>query len=93
MKLVVIHSTQLVVSPTLLSMQCAIKRRQTTPPEPEPILPHCVRPCNLALAALPVAQVSIERLFSAIRLLLSDPRSRLKQDAVEAMLLLHTSMI
>ena len=67
------------------------------------MLPHCggdlyptttaVRPCKLELAALPVAQVSVERLFSAKRLLLSDLRSRLKQDAVEAVLLLRTSMI
>ncbi|KAF0292196.1 hypothetical protein FJT64_009767 [Amphibalanus amphitrite] len=42
----------------------------------------------LALAALPVTQVSIERLFSAMRLLLTDLRSRFKQDAVEAILLL-----
>ena len=52
-----------------------------------------MRPCNLALAALPVAQVSVERLFSAMRLLLSDLRCSLNQDAVEAVLLLCTSMI
>ena len=36
--------------------------------------PTAVQPCSLALAALPVKQVSVERLFSAIRLLLSDLR-------------------
>ena len=40
-----------------------------------------------------VAQVSVERLFSPMRLLLSDLRSRIKQDAVEAMLLLCTNMV
>ena len=53
-----------------------------------------VRPCSLALAALPVTQVSVERLFSAMKLLLSDLRSRLMQDsAVGAMLLLRANMI
>ena len=49
-----------------------------------PLLRYC--------PALPVTQVSVEWLFSAVRLLLSDLRSRLKQDA-EAMLLLHTNEI
>ena len=58
-----------------------------------PSYPTAVHPCSLALAALPVTRVSAERLFSAMRLLLSDLRSRLKQDAVKAMLLLRTNMI
>ena len=52
-----------------------------------PSYPIAVRPCSLALAALPVTQVSTERLFSAMRLLQSGLRSRFKQNAVEAMLL------
>ena len=52
-----------------------------------------MRPCKLELATLPVVQVSVEWLLSAKRLLLSDLRSRLKQDAVEAVLLLRKSMI
>ena len=52
-----------------------------------------MRPYNLELAALPVMLVSVERLFSAIRLLLKDLQSRLKQDAVEAVLLLRTSIV
>ena len=58
-----------------------------------PSFPTAVRPCNLEPAALPVTQVSFGRLFSAIRLLLSDMRSRLKQDAVDAIFLLRTKMI
>ena len=53
-----------------------------------PSYPTAVRLCNQALAVLLVTQVSVERLFSAMRLLLWDLRSRLKQDAVEAVLLL-----
>ena len=52
-----------------------------------PSYPTAVRPCSLALAALPVTQVNVERLFSAMRLLLSDPR------AVQAILVLRTNMI
>ena len=58
-----------------------------------PPYPTAVRPFGLALATLLVMQVSVERLFCAMRLLLSDLRSRLRQDAVEAMLLFHTNMI
>ena len=57
-----------------------------------PLYPTAVRPSSLALAALPVA-VSVERFVSPMRLLLSNLRSRLKQDAVEAMLQLRTKMI
>ena len=39
-----------------------------------------------------VTQVSVERLFSAMKLLLTDLRSRLKPDVVEAMLLLRTNL-
>ena len=58
-----------------------------------PLPTPAVRPCSLALAALPLTQVSVGRLLSAMRLLLSDLRSRLEQDAVEAILLLYTNMI
>ena len=57
-----------------------------------PSYPTAVRPCSLALAALPVTQVSVERLF-AMKPLLSGLLSRLKQDAVEAMLLLRANII
>ena len=52
-----------------------------------PSYPTALRLCNFTLAALPVTQVGVERLFSAVRLPLSDLLSRLRQDAVEAVLL------
>ena len=58
--------------------------------------PTAVWLSNQALAALPVSQVSVDRLFSAMMLFLSDLRSDLsdlKQYAVEAMLLLCTNII
>ena len=57
-----------------------------------PSYPTEARPCSLALAALPVTQISVERLF-AMKSLLSGLLSRLKQDAVEAMILLRASII
>ena len=55
--------------------------------------PSAVRLSNQALDTPPETQVIVERLFSAMRLFLSDLRSLLKQDAVEAMLRLRTNMI
>ena len=43
------------------------------------------------LTALPPTQVSVERLFSALRILVSDLRSTLGPDVVEAILLLRTN--
>ena len=57
-----------------------------------PPYPTAVRPCSLALSVLPVTQVSVERLF-AMKPLLSGLLTRLKQDAVEAMLLLCANII
>ena len=74
--------------PTLfVTFRCVVRH-------PIVLLPPAGRPCSIALAALPVTQVSVERLLSALRLLfLSDLWPRLEQDAVEAMLLLYTNMI
>ena len=58
-----------------------------------PSYPTAVRLSNQAIAALPSTLVSVERLFFSMRLLLEDLGSLLKQNAVEAMLLLHTNMI
>ena len=54
--------------------------------------PASTQPCSTVLASLPVTQVSVERLFSAMKLLLTDLRSRLKPDIVEAMLLIRSNM-
>ena len=59
-------------------------------PSPTAVLPCSLEPAELRL---PAKQVSVERLFSAMRLFLSDPRSQLKRDAVEAVLMLRTNMI
>lgn len=44
-----------------------------------------------ALTAMPVTQVSVERLFSALKFIVSDARSSMKPDLVEAVLLLRTN--
>ena len=43
------------------------------------------------LSAMPVAQVSVERLFSSIKFILSNKRSSTKQDLLEAILLLRAN--
>ena len=51
---------------------------------PENVRQHCA-----AISGLPVTQVSVERLFSALKLLLTDTRSRLKDDDLQAVLFLR----
>lgn len=43
------------------------------------------------LVTLPVTQVSVERLFSAMKLFKSDLRSRVKADALESLLILKAN--
>ena len=43
------------------------------------------------LSAMPVTQVSVERLFSSMKFILSDQRSSTKQDLLEAILLLRAN--
>ena len=43
------------------------------------------------LSAMPVTQVSVERLFSSIKFILSDQRSSTKQDLLKAILLLRAN--
>ena len=50
-----------------------------------------LQPASLVLASLPVTQVSVERVYSAMKLLTSRLRPRLKNDIVEAMLLLRSN--
>ena len=59
-------------------------------PEPEPLKNHRFR-FRTDLAALPHTQVSVERLFSAMKILLTDLRSKMKHDIVEAILFLKSN--
>ena len=43
------------------------------------------------LSSLPTTQVSVERLFSSVKLLLSDLRSRLRPDIVDSVLFLRSN--
>ena len=51
--------------------------------------PEIIKDVCLILSCLPVTQVSVERLFSSLKLLKSDLRSRLKDDILENMLFLR----
>ena len=51
-----------------------------------------LRELSLLLAALPPTQVSVERLFSALKILKSDHRNRLGEKMINAMLFLRSNM-
>ena len=51
--------------------------------------PQQVPSAARALTAMPVTQVSVERLFTALRVIVSDARASMKQYLVEAILLLR----
>lgn len=52
--------------------------------------PDCIKDLALIVTALPPTQVSVERLFSALKIIKSDLRASLKEDLVEAILFLRT---
>jgi len=64
--------------------------RSEPEPEPKPLKNHRFR-FRTDLAALPPTQVSVERLFSAMKILLTDLRSKMKDDIVEAILFLESN--
>ena len=64
--------------------------RLRSEPEPEPLKNHRFR-FRTDLAPLPPTQVSVERLFSAMKILLTDLRSKMKDDIVEAILFLKSN--
>jgi len=64
--------------------------RLRSEPEPEPLKNHRFQFLT-DLAALPPTQVTVERLFSAMKILLTDLRSKMKDDIVEAILFLKSN--
>ena len=56
-----------------------------------PRYPELVRAAASAVTALPCTQVSVERLFSALRFIRSDLRGSMKTDLLEAILFLRTN--
>ena len=44
------------------------------------------------LSAMPVTQVSVERLFSSMKFILSDHRASMKQDLLDAILFLRANV-
>ena len=53
------------------------------------IYPDVIGDVALTVTALPPTQVSVERLFSALKFTKSDLRSSMKEDLVEAILFLR----
>ena len=55
--------------------------------------PQIVQKVAYTVPALPPTQVSVERLFSALRLTRSDLRASMKEDLIEAILFLRSSYL
>ena len=55
------------------------------------LYPASVKAAALNLTAMPISQVSVERLFSGLKFLLSDQRSSMKADLIESLLFLRTN--
>lgn len=57
-----------------------------------PLYPQIIRNVARTITAMPPTQVSVERLFSALRIIKSDLRASMKEDLAEAVLFLRTKM-
>ena len=53
--------------------------------------PECIKSAARVILAMPPTQVSVERLFSSLKILKSDRRNRLKADLLDAMLFLRSN--
>jgi len=53
--------------------------------------PEIIRDAAMIVTPLPPTQVSVERLFSALRFIKSDSRALMKEDIMEAILFLRTN--
>ena len=60
--------------------------------EPIDSFPEIIQDAARLLRAMPPTQVSVERLFSALKIFKSDLRSRLNANCVDALLLLKANM-
>ena len=59
--------------------------------QPIDMYPEMVREVARVVTALPPTQVSVERLFSALKIIRSDLRTSMKEDLTEAILFLRTN--
>ena len=53
--------------------------------------PECIKSAARVILAMPPTQVSVEQLFSSLKILKSDRRNRLKADLLDAMLFLRSN--
>ena len=51
-----------------------------------PSYPEIIRDAAMIVTSLPPTQVSVERLFSALRFIKSDSKASMKEDIIEAIL-------
>lgn len=89
-RLSVVASLQTDVDDDITTM-LAMGRVKTSPFVAAEAYPNGLKPAAMTLTAMPVSQVSVERLFSGLKFLLSDQRASMKADLVEALLFLRTN--
>ena len=70
----------------------SLKKFQNNLFEAIDLYPEEIKEVSRLLATMPVTQVSVERLFSALKLLKSDLRSKLKDDIISDVLLLRANL-
>ena len=58
-----------------------------------PLHPENVKNVARIITAMPPTQVSVKRLFSALKIIKSDLRASMKEDLIEAVLFLGTNMV
>jgi hypothetical protein len=56
-----------------------------------PAYPEIVKPAAMTVTAMPPTQVSVEQLFSALKIITSDIRASMKEDLAEAILFPRTN--
>ena len=70
----------------------SLKKFQNNLFEAIDLYPEEIKEVSRLLATMPVTQVSVKRLFSALKLLKSDLRSKLKDDIISDVLLLRANL-
>lgn len=88
----VVTKFKLDFSHALVEVEKINRLTKVTVKEALPQYPDIIKDAAMAVTALPPTQVSVERLFSALRIIKSDLRAAMKEDLIEAILFLRTNV-
>lgn len=75
----------------VINAMLAMGRMKVSPFAAAELYPTELKVAALTLSSMPISQVSVERLFSSLKFLLSDQRASMKAALVEALLFLRTN--